>query len=64
MMVPAIIKRASLITKGCAACNPILVAVEADGQRMAKNNPARNSNIPLDFSFACIPAVAASKQKN
>ena len=43
-------KRVTAITKGCADSNPILVAAEADDQRMAKKIPAVVSLMPVAFT--------------
>jgi hypothetical protein len=48
---PAAKKRAIQITKGWAYCNPILVAVAAEGQRIAKSSPAPKSRHAFDGGF-------------
>lgn len=50
MTVPARKKRAIQITNGCAANNPIFVAVEAEDHKIAKNRPATNKRMPFDLS--------------
>ena len=43
-------KRVTAITNGCADSNPILVAAEADDQRMAKKIPAVVSLMAVAFT--------------
>jgi len=50
MIMPPIKKRVTAITKGCADSSPILVAADADDQRMAKKIPAAVSLMPVAFN--------------
>src|SRR5690606_40733345 len=51
MSVAAIAKRLSAITNGCADSKPILVAVDADPQRIANTSPAITVPAWVDRGF-------------
>jgi len=49
--IPAMKKRTTEITSGCATVNPILVTVDADAQQMANNKPMA-MNLQPDDAFS------------
>lgn len=50
MIAPAIRNRKIEITKGCAVCSPILVAVDADAHKKANTIPMKMSFHSLDLA--------------
>lgn len=50
MMNPAMKKRTTEITNGCAPSSPILVTVDAEAQQMANNSPMK-MKLKLDEVF-------------